>query len=70
MIIQAIGETFGHLGQGALQLVGNTDLLLRTTALSSLLLLGFFSTREASRVVSRAAERWMGTPRLVSFPIY
>ncbi|CAD7704763.1 unnamed protein product [Ostreobium quekettii] len=65
MVIQAIGEAFGHLGRGALAIVTDRDLLLRTAGLSSLLLLGFFSTREASRVVGRSVERWLGTPKLI-----
>eukprot|EP00210_Caulerpa_lentillifera_P004067 g3880.t1 len=65
LVLQAIGSTFSQLGQGALALVSDTDLLLRTTVMSSLILLGFFSTREASRVVGKAVERWMGTPKLI-----
>lgn len=65
LVLQAISSTFSQLGQGALALVGDTDLLLRTTAMSSLLLLGFFSTREAARVIGRAVERWMITPKLI-----
>jgi len=33
--------------------------------MTSLLLLGFFSTREASRVIGRAVERWLITPKLI-----
>lgn len=65
LVLQAIGSTFSQLGQGALALVSDTDLLLRTTVMSSLLLMGFFSTREASRVIGKAVERWMGTPKLI-----
>ena len=65
LVLQAIGSTFSQLGQGALALVSDTDLLFRTTAMTSLLLLGFFSTREGVRVVGRAVERWMVTPKLI-----
>lgn len=65
LVLQAIGSTFKQLGQGALALVSDTDLLFRTTAMTTLLLLGFFSTREAARVVGKAVERWMVTPKLI-----
>ena len=42
----------------------DADLLFRTGGLSSLLLLGFFSTHAASRVVGGTVERWLGTPRI------
>ena len=66
MVIQAIGEMFSHVGRGARAIMRDADLLLRTGELSSLLLLGVFSTHEASRVVERTVERWLGTPKLVS----
>ena len=65
LVIQAIGETFAHVGRGAFAVVTDADLLFRTAGLSALLLLGFFGTREASRVVGRTVERWLGTPKLV-----
>ena len=70
MVIQAIGEMCSHVGRDALAIVRDADLLLRTGGLSSLLLLGFFSTYEASRVVGRTVEQWMGTPKLVSLLVY
>ena len=56
----------GHVGRGALAIVTDADLLFRIGGLDSLLLIGFFSAHEASRVVGRTVERWMGTPKLVS----
>ena len=59
-----------HVGRGALAIVRDADLLLRTRGLSSLLLLGFFNAHEASRVVGRTVERLLGTPKLVSLLVY
>ena len=70
MVIQAIGEMCSHVGRGALAIVKYADLLLRTGGLTSLLLLGFFSAHEASRVVGRIVERWLDTPKLVSVLVY
>ena len=70
MVIQAIGKMCSHVGRGARAIVRDADLLLRTGGLSSLLLLGFFSTYEASRVVGRTVEQWLGTPKLVSLLVY
>ena len=64
MVIQAIGKMCSHVGRGVLAIVTDADLLFRTGGLSSLLLLGFFSTHEASRVVGRTVARWLGTPRI------
>ena len=66
VVIQAIGKMCGHVGRSTLAIVTDADLLFRTAGLSSLLLLGFFSIHEASRVVGRTVERWLGTPKLVS----
>ena len=43
-------------GRGTLAIVTDADLLFRIAGLSSLLLLGVFSTHEASRVVGRIVE--------------
>ena len=66
VVTQAIGKMCDHVGRGTLAIVTDADLLLRTAGLSSLLLLEFFNTHEASRVVGRTVERWLGTPKLVS----
>ena len=64
MVIQAIGEICNHVGRGALAIVTDANLLFRIGGLSSLLLLGFFSTHEVPRVVGRTVERWLGTPKI------
>ena len=66
MVIQVSGKMCDHVGGGTLAIVTDADLLFRIAGLSSLLLLGVFSTYEASRVVGRIVERWLGNPKLVS----
>ena len=66
MVIQAIGEICSHVGRGALAIVTNADLLFRTGGLSSLLLLGFFTTHAASRVVGGQLSDGWALPELVS----
>ena len=64
MVIQAIGKMCSHVGRGVLAILTDADLLFRTGGLSSLLLLGFFSTHAVSRVVGRTVERWLGIPKI------
>ena len=70
VVIQASGKMCDHVGGGTLAIVTDADLLFRIAGLSSLLLLGVFSTHEASRVVGRTVERWLGTPKLVSLLVH
>ena len=70
VVTQAIGKMCDHVGGGTLAIVTDADLLFRIAGLSSLLLLGVFSTHEASRVVGRTVERWLGTPKLVSLLVH
>ena len=70
LVIQARGKMCNHVGGGTLAIVTDADLLFRIAGLSSLLLLGVFSTHEASRVVGRIVERWLGTAKLVSLLVH
>ena len=70
VVIQASGKMCDHVGGGTLAIVTDADLLFRIAGLSSLLLFGVFSTHEASRVVGRTVEQWLGTPKLVSLLVH
>ncbi|KIY92182.1 hypothetical protein MNEG_15781 [Monoraphidium neglectum] len=54
-----------HLGAAALDLLTDRDKLLMLVAGGSALALGVYGAREGARVAGRAAERWLGTPKLV-----
>jgi ATPase family AAA domain-containing protein 3A/B len=54
-----------HLGTAARELLTDTNKLAMLAAGGSLLALGVYGAREATRVGGRAAEAWLGTPKLV-----
>ncbi len=54
-----------HLGSAAAELLTDRDKLLMLVAGGSALALGVYGAREGARVAGRAAERWLGTPKLV-----
>lgn len=63
--IESINAVMGHLGTAAMELVTDPNKLLTAVGGTTLLFLGLYSTREATRVVGRTVEAWLGTPKLV-----
>ena len=63
--IEAINAVMGHLGGAALSVITDQNKLLMVVGGASALALGMYGAREAVRVGGRAAERWLGTPKLV-----
>ena len=53
-------------GAASLELLTDTTKMTALVGGATALFLGLFGAREASRVVGRTAERWLGTPSLVS----
>jgi ATPase family AAA domain-containing protein 3A/B len=56
----------GHLGAAAMSVITDTNKLMVVVGGASALALGVYGARESTRVVGKAAERWLGTPKLVS----
>jgi predicted NBD/HSP70 family sugar kinase len=64
--IEAINAVMGHLGAAAMSVITDTNKLMVVVGGASALALGVYGARESTRVVGKAAERWLGTPKLVS----
>ncbi|GBF92094.1 hypothetical protein Rsub_04441 [Raphidocelis subcapitata] len=63
--LESINAVMAHLGTAARELLTDQDKLLMLVAGGSALALGVYGAREGARVAGRAAERWLGTPKLV-----
>jgi ATPase family AAA domain-containing protein 3A/B len=63
--IESINAIFGNLGNASLELLADRTKLLTLVGGVTGLFLGIFGAREATRVVGRTIDRWLGTPRLV-----
>lgn len=63
--IESINAVMSHLGAAAVELLTDTNKLLMLVAGGSALALGVYGAREGARVAGKAAERWLGTPKLV-----
>uniref|UniRef100_A0A383WCV6 AAA+ ATPase domain-containing protein n=1 Tax=Tetradesmus obliquus TaxID=3088 RepID=A0A383WCV6_TETOB len=63
--IESINAVMSHLGAAAVDLLTDTNKLLMLVAGGSALALGVYGAREGARVAGKAAERWLGTPKLV-----
>lgn len=63
--IESINAVMAHLGAAAAELLTDTNKLLMLVAGGSALALGVYGAREGARVAGKAAERWLGTPKLV-----
>ncbi|KAF6259265.1 hypothetical protein COO60DRAFT_1514012 [Scenedesmus sp. NREL 46B-D3] len=63
--IESINAVMSHLGTAAVDLLKDTNKLIMLVAGGSALALGVYGAREGARVAGKAAERWLGTPKLV-----
>ena len=63
--IESINAIFGNLGNASLELLSDRTKLLTLVGGVTGLFLGVFGAREATRVIGRTIDRWLGTPRLV-----
>lgn len=63
--VESINAVMSHLGAAAVSLLTDTNKLVMLVAGGSALALGVYGAREGARVAGRAAERWLGTPKLV-----
>jgi ATPase family AAA domain-containing protein 3A/B len=63
--IESINAVMSHLGAAAVDLLTDTNKLIMLVAGGSALALGVYGAREGARVAGKAAERWLGTPKLV-----
>jgi ATPase family AAA domain-containing protein 3A/B len=63
--VESINVVFSNLGRAAVDLLSDTNKLATTVAALTALAAGIYGSREATRVVGRVVERWLGTPKLV-----
>lgn len=63
--IETINAIFTNMGAGAKDLLTDSTKLVSLVGGLSLLALGVYSSREATRVGGKAFEKWFGTPKLV-----
>lgn len=63
--IETINAVFTNMGAGAKDLLTDSTKLVSLVGGLSLLALGVYSSREATRVAGKAFEKWFGTPKLV-----
>ncbi|KAI8103164.1 hypothetical protein M9434_005947 [Picochlorum sp. BPE23] len=63
--IETINAIFTNMGAGAKDLLTDSTKLVSLVGGLSLLALGVYSSREATRVAGKAFEKWFGTPKLV-----
>ena len=63
--IESINAIFTNMGAGAKDLLTDSTKLVSLVGGLSLLALGVYSSREATRVAGKAFEKWFGTPKLV-----
>ncbi|KAK9814443.1 hypothetical protein WJX72_006002 [[Myrmecia] bisecta] len=64
-LVEAINSVFSNLGQGAAALLTDRDRLVTSLFWVTALAVGVYSAREGTKVAGKAAERWLGTPKLV-----
>ena len=63
--IESINAVFSNLGEGVKDLLTDGTKLTSFVGGLSLLALGVYTSREATRVAGKAFEKWFGTPKLV-----
>eukprot|EP00201_Polytomella_parva_P015887 CAMPEP_0175066940 /NCGR_PEP_ID=MMETSP0052_2-20121109/16801_1 /TAXON_ID=51329 ORGANISM="Polytomella parva, Strain SAG 63-3" /NCGR_SAMPLE_ID=MMETSP0052_2 /ASSEMBLY_ACC=CAM_ASM_000194 /LENGTH=600 /DNA_ID=CAMNT_0016333725 /DNA_START=31 /DNA_END=1833 /DNA_ORIENTATION=+ len=63
--LESINLVMHNLGQAALDVITNKEKMATVLGGMTLLFLGFYSTKETTRVIGRTVENWLGTPKLI-----
>lgn len=64
-VVEGINATFSHLGDGARALLDEPRTLAAFVGGATALAVGVYFSREGAKVAGKAAETWLGTPKLV-----